>query len=361
MTFLHTLSVEVPYIQFVDSNGQINPSCPPPLLQPERLQQIYQQLWLTRRFDQRAVSLQRTGQLGTYASGLGQEAVSTGIGLVMQETDLFAPYYRDHGTQLLRGVSMLEILQFWGGDEKGNDFAKARNDLPFCIPIATQISHAAGMAVALRLRHIAQAVVTTCGDGATSRGDFYEPLNLAGTWHLPLVVVINNNQWAISVPRSTQTAAATLAQKAVAAGIPGIQVDGNDVFAVMTVVNEALERARQGKGPSLIEAVTYRLCDHTTADDMRRYCTPERLEQARMEEPLLRLRILMDRFCAWNDSREAALEQQQKNEIEQTVEQYLRLPAPDPATMFDFLYAHLPEELKAQRQALLARGERRHE
>lgn len=355
MGWIHELRVEVPFVSLLDSSGQLSASCPAWLSQPEFIQRTYHHLLLTRRFDQRAVALQRTGQLGTYASCLGQEAVSTGIGLAMQTDDLLAPYYRDQATQLLRGVSMMEILRYWGGDEAGNDFAQCRHDLPNCVPIATQISHAAGMAMALRLRHQAQAVVTTCGDGATSRGDFYEPLNLAGVWHLPLVIVINNNQWAISVPRQAQTAATTLAQKAVAAGIPGLQVDGNDVLAVTAVVHEALERARAGKGPTLIEAVTYRLCDHTTADDMRRYCPPERLEKAQKEEPLIRMRKHLEHTKGWTEQDELGLIAGIDAHIEHQVQAYLDLPPPDPNSMFDYLYAHLPEELKAQRQSLIAR------
>ncbi len=355
MGWVHELRVEVPFVSLLDSLGQLSDACPAWLYQPELLMRAYRHLLLTRRFDQRAVSLQRTGLLGTYASCLGQEAVSTGIGLAMQADDLLAPYYRDQATQLLRGVSMMEILRYWGGDEAGNNFTQSRHDLPNCVPIATQISHAAGMAMSLRLRHQAQAVVTTCGDGATSRGDFYEPLNLAGVWHLPLVIVINNNQWAISVPRQAQTAATTLAQKAVAAGIPGLQVDGNDVLAVTAVVHEALERARAGKGPTLIEAVTYRLCDHTTADDMRRYCAPERLEQAQKEEPLIRMRSYLEHIKGWTEQDELNLVADIDTDIEHQVQAYLNLPPPDPNSMFDYLYANLPEELKAQRQSLIAR------
>ncbi len=355
MTFLHELHVEVPLIRFLNPDGTLSSNCPEILLEDNFLERAYRHLWLTRRFDQRAVALQRTGRLGTYASCLGQEAVGTGIGLAMDDQDLFAPYYRDQATQLLRGVDMLDLLKFWGGMESGNDFARARHDLPNCIPIATQITHAAGMATALKIRQQHQAVLTTCGDGATSRGDFYEPLNLAGIWYLPLVLVINNNQWAISVPRGRQTGAATLAQKAVAAGIPGIQVDGNDVLAVQFLVAEALDRARKGKGPSLIEAVTYRLCDHTTADDMRRYCPAERLEQAWKEEPITRLRRLMEQRHIWNEDREVALQQEHEQQISNVVNTYLSLPQPDPMSMFSWLYAQIPDELQAQRMELQRR------
>ncbi len=348
MTFLHELHVDVPLIRFLNPDGLLSSNCPQSLLEDGFLHKAYRHLWLTRRFDQRAIALQRTGRLGTYASCLGQEAVGTGIGLAMQAEDLFAPYYRDQATQLLRGVGMLDLLKFWGGMESGNDFDHARRDLPNCIPIATQITHAAGMATALKIRQQHQAVLTTCGDGATSRGDFYEPINLAGIWYLPLVLVINNNQWAISVPRGRQTGASTLAQKAVAAGVPALQVDGNDILAVHCVVAEALERARKGKGPSVIEAVTYRLCDHTTADDMKRYCPPERLEQAWKEEPILRLRRLMEHRHIWDERLESELQIEQERDIEEVVNAYLSLPEPDAMEIFSWLYAKMPDELQAQ-------------
>ncbi|PTQ87708.1 pyruvate dehydrogenase (acetyl-transferring) E1 component subunit alpha [Agitococcus lubricus] len=312
----------------------------------------YEHLWRTRLFDQRAVALQRTGQLGTYASCLGQEAISTAIGFSLQANDVFVPYYRDQAAQLCRGMKMASILQFWGGDEWGS-YHTNNQDLPACIPIATQITHAAGVATALKLQQKKQAVVSTCGDGASSRGDFYEALNLAGVWHLPLVVVINNNQWAISVPLSQQTACATLAQKAVAAGIVACRVDGNDFFALMMALEEALERARSGKGATLIEAVTYRLCDHTTADDMSRYASLEQRQHAEEQEPLKRFRLFLEHTRHWQDAQQQALETRLKHEIEEAVTAYLQLASPAISDMFTHVYSHLPTDLAQQQQAFL--------
>lgn len=353
MTFIHDIAFDIPLLGFLDPQGQLAAHTPPAQRAPELWWRAWEHMNLTRRFDQRAIHLQRTGRLGTYASCYGQEAISTAIGLAMAPDDVFVPYYRDQAAQLLRGVPMRDILRFWGGDERGSDFAHAREDMPNCVPIATQIPHAAGIAIAIRMREQKRAVLVTCGDGATSRGDFYEALNLAGVWHLPLVVVINNNQWAISVPLSAQTACRTLAQKAVAAGIPGIRVDGNDVLAVHAVVGEALERARAGKGPTLIEAVTYRLCDHTTADDMSRYADPAQREKAEAVEPMRRLKQLLESTGRCSAEENAALEQKQRALIDATVAEYLADPAPEPAAMFDFLFASLPEELQRQRRALL--------
>ena len=198
---------------------------------------------------------------------------------------MLAPVYREFGAQLWRGVKMREILLYWGGDERGNDFAVPRQDFAWCVPIATQSLHAAGAAMAFKLRKRARCAVAYIGDGGTSEGAFYEAINLAGARNLPVVFVIVNNGWAISVPLAAQTAAKTLAQKGVAAGMPGIQVDGNDVFAVREVVGEALETARRGGGPALIEALTYRLSDHTTADDASRYRAADEVKQAWSPSP----------------------------------------------------------------------------
>ncbi|MDQ8038691.1 MAG: pyruvate dehydrogenase (acetyl-transferring) E1 component subunit alpha, partial [Pedobacter sp.] len=329
MTFIHDIALALPVHSLLDPQGRLAENTPASLRHPELWWRAYAHIHLARRFDTRAFLLQRSGRLGTYASCLGQEAIGTAVGLAMQSDDVFVPYYRDQAAQLLRGVSMAEILRFWGGDEAGSDFAGPREDLPNCVPIATQLPHAAGIATAVKLRREKRAVLATCGDGATSRGDFYEALNLAGVWHLPLVIVINNNQWAISVPLSAQTAAPTLAQKAVAAGIPGVRVDGNDALALLAVMQEALERARAGKGATLIEAITYRLCDHTTADDMSRYADAAQRAEAETREPLRRLQLLLQNEGQWSTEKEKQLEQEQQAQIDEAIKTWLSQPAPE--------------------------------
>ena len=210
---------------------------------------MYRAMTCVRVFDTKAVNLQRTGQLGTYPSCLGHEAAHVGVGAAMRPEDVLAPVYREFGTQLWRGVSMAEILLYWGGDERGSDFARPRGDFAWCVPIATQTLHAAGAAMAFKVRKEPRCALSYIGDGGTSEGAFYEALNLAGARTLPVVFVIVNNGWAISVPVAAQTAAQTLAQKAVAAGIPGVQVDGNDVFAVRQVVGEALRGGAARRRP----------------------------------------------------------------------------------------------------------------
>src|SRR5215813_1789052 len=204
---------------------------------------LYRGMVLTRAFDLKAVSLQRTGRLGTYAVSLGQEAVSVGIASAMREEDVLLPSYRDNGALLWRGVKLEEILLFWGGDERGNQFSGPVHDFPFCVPVGSQAPHAAGVAYALKLRKQPGVAVCLFGDGATSKGDLWEAMNFAGVQQLPVVFVAANNQWAISVPLRLQTAAQTLAQKAIAAGFSGEQVDGNDVIAMRAAADAAIASA----------------------------------------------------------------------------------------------------------------------
>lgn len=357
MTTISTFQVN--YTQFIDPAGQPVAEMPPECREPSVLLAIYRTMVLTRAFDAKAVALQRTGQLGTYASSLGQEAIGASVGAAMDEDDVLAPNYRDCGTQIARGVSLFELLLYWGGDERGSDFAGPRQDFPVCIPVGTQSCHAVGAAAAFKLRHEPHAAVCTLGDGATSKGDFYEALNLAGTWRLPVVFVVNNNQWAISVPRSAQTAAETLAQKAIAAGIPGEQVDGNDAVAVHHAVLNALERARDGHGACLIEAVSYRLCDHTTADDATRYRDDKEVGEQWAKDPIARLRKYLTHIGAWTKDDEERLISDCSTRIDAAVQQYLDTPPQPPESMFDFLYAALPEALVEQR-GLAAEWGKRH-
>lgn len=313
------------------------------------LRDAYQHMVLIRALDKKAVALQRTGQMRTYPSCLGQEAIGVGIGLALENNDVFVPYYRDQATLYLRGVALHQILQIWGGDERGHLFeGAARRDLPLCIPIATQMTHAAGVAIALKSRGEHQACLVTCGDGATSKGDFSEALNLAALWQLPMVCVINNNQWAISVPLHKQTACQTLSQKAVAAGMRGIQVDGNDVAAVYQAVNHALAKARQGKGPTLIEAISYRLSDHTTADDATRYRDPEQVNQAWEREPVKRLQSWLYSHGAWSPEQENVLLERVRQQLDEAVSTYLNTPTQSPDEFLRYQFAEVTSPLATQ-------------
>ncbi len=356
---LHYSPPDIEQVRYLDPSGTPLQPLPDWCQTPDRLLHYYRVMQLCRAADLKAVALQHTGQIGTYPSTLGQEAIATVYGALLQPDDVMAPYYRDHAAKYQRGTPWHAIYQLWGGDEQGFNAPGAANDLPDCVPIATQCGHAVGVATAFKIRGEKRVALCSIGDGGTSKGDFMEALNTAGAWQLPLLFVINNNQWAISVPRSLQCHAETLAQKALAAGIPALQVDGNDVIALHQVLTEALEHARAGKGPTLIEALTYRLCDHTTADDASRYRPAAELEAAQRREPLHRLRQLLQQQGWWDQAREDALQAEIKTAVETEVSRYLALPAPDPADCFDHQYAMLPDTLAQQKKNALERWSQR--
>ena len=340
---------EIPYIQLLKPNGELCGELPSFAQDTSALISLYRYMVLTRLFDKKAIALQRTGKMGTYAPINGQEAISTAIGHAMHKEDLLVPYYRDYAAQFQRGVKMSEILSYWGGDERGSDFDCKSEDLPICVPIASQCLHAAGIAFAFKYRKQPRVAVVSLGDGGTSEGDFYEAINVAGAWNLPVVFIINNNQWAISVNISKQTASKTLAQKAIAAGFEGIQVDGNDLLATRTVIGDAIEKARHGKGPTLIEALTYRLCDHTTADDATRYQPKDEVKEASDNEPIRRFRHFLHQQHLWDEVKEKKLLEACATEVQKAVDDYLN-QSPQPVTsMFDYHYAELPEYLIEQR------------
>lgn len=304
------------------------------------LRTMYQCMLQTRLFDQKAVALQRTGRLRTFPSSLGQEAIYAVIGTLMHAKDILCPYYRDQAALIQRGTAMEALLRYWGGDERGNQGGSQVEDFPICVPIASQCLHAIGVAYAMVYQNRKQAVVCTIGDGGTSKGDFYEAMNMASIHSLPVIFVINNNQWAISTPVQAQTATNTFAQKAKAAGIEGISVDGNDVFALHKSLTDALQKAYTASKPTVIEAITYRLCDHTTADDATRYTDKTALDQAWKQEPMLRLR-------RWLTEQRIASEQQINNwevtarrRLEQAVKEYLATPMRPNQAIISGLYAH---------------------
>lgn len=355
--------LKLPYSRILDPQGRPLDELQAWVNDPVLLARLYRQMVLTRLFDQKAVALQRTGRIGTYAPTLGQEAIGVAVGALMHPEDVLVPYYRDTAVQLMRGVRMEEILLYWGGDERGSAFVDpaVAQDFPLCVPIATQALHACGVASAFKIRGERRVAVTTCGDGATSKGDFLEALNVAGAWQLPVVFVVNNNQWAISVPRRIQCGAPTLAQKALGAGFPGEQVDGNDVLAVYGRVQAALERARHGKGPVLLECLSYRLGDHTTADDATRYRSAEEVKQAWLEEPVKRLQAFMVGQGLWDERREQALIAECQALVQQAVDAFEDAGQQPPEAALTYVYAQWPVALAEQREMLRERAERRQE
>ncbi len=340
---------EIPYTQLLNNQGQLNGNLPIFAQNPDVLIELYRIMVRTRLFDKKAIALQRTGKMGTYAPINGQEAISTAIGHAMQPEDVFVPYYRDYAAQFQRGVKMSEILAYWGGDERGSQFACNSQDLPICVPIASQCLHASGVAFAFKYRQEKRVAVVCIGEGGTSEGDFYEAMNVAGVWKLPVVFIVNNNQWAISVPINKQTAVQTIAQKAIAAGFDGVQVDGNDLLAMREVVGIAIEKARRGEGPTLIEAKTFRLSDHTTADDATRYQPQEHVETALLNEPIQRFKTFLEEQHVWDSAKEEELITTCTQEIQDAVNEYLDT-APQPIqSIFDYHYETLPDYLIEQR------------
>lgn len=346
---------EIPYYQYLNEHSQPVGELPAFARNPEHLIRLYRYMVLNRVFDTKAIALQRTGKMGTYPSTRGQEAAFIGVGDALQKEDVFVPYYRDVGTLIQRGVKLSDILLYWGGDERGNHFASAEGNFPFSVPVGSQPLHAAGVATALKIRAKKSAVLAVCGDGATSQGDFYEAMNVAGVWRLPIVFVVSNNQWAISVPLKAQTAAETLAQKAIAAGFSGEQVDGNDVIAVRERTALALQKAREQQEPTLLEIISYRQHDHTTADDATRYETKGIRTTEWEKEPIERLRRYLESINVWTQEQETELQTACSKEVEDAVSEYLSVPAAPLESVFDYLYETLPSIYHEQRELLLQR------
>jgi 2-oxoisovalerate dehydrogenase E1 component alpha subunit len=335
-------------LQFLDSSANIVDELPDFACDPKILLDLYRLMNKARIFDKKAVDLQRTGFIGTYPGIYGQEAISVAIGHTLLQNDVFIPYYRDFPAQMQRGVLLSEVLAYWGGDERGNNFLHNSHDLPNCVPIASQCLHAAGVAFALQYKGSSNIALVSLGDGATSQGDFYEALNFASLYKLPLVFVINNNQWAISVNIAKQTLLQNLTAKAEAFGIPALRVDGNDVIAVKQALLDACFHARSSKGPMLIEAVTYRLCDHTTADDAKRYQEEQEYKLAESREPLIRLRKFLMEHHNFDADLDESMTQSLQAEVQVEIDKYLSSYAQDFSDMFKYNFANMPNYLALQ-------------
>jgi pyruvate dehydrogenase E1 component alpha subunit len=347
-----TLPYTVDYLSILDADGTVDTTLDPQL-DDAFLLKLYRTMLLARRFDERMLALQRQGRIGTFGPIKGQEAAQLGSICVLRDTDWMVPAFREGAAMIWRGASLESLLLFWGGREEGAAGATERT-LPIAVPVATQLPHAVGIAWAARYKNDSAVVMTYFGDGATSEGEFHEAMNFAGVMQLPVVFVCQNNQWAISMPREKQTRSQTLAQKALAYGFPGIQVDGNDILAVYVAAREAVERARAGGGPTLIECVTYRLMMHTTADDPLRYRDEAEVKQWEKRDPLLRFATHLEMKGLFDPQKQAVLDAEVRHEIKLAVERFEALPPPAPLEMFDYVYAQRPPELEAQRQELAA-------
>jgi len=338
-------------VEILDKDGQVDKSLMPDLSQDQILS-LYRWMVYMRALDTKTLKLQRQGRLGTYGSIQGQEAAQAGLGLALKPEDWLAPSFREQLVMMMHGIPARQILMYWKGDERGSKAPEGVNVLPISIPVGSQHVHGVGIGMALKRQGKKAAAVTFGGDGSSSQGDFHEALNFAGVFKTHTVFFIQNNQWAISVPFHKQTAATSVAQKAHGYNIPGVQFDGQDVFASYAVSKEALERARAGEGATLIEALMYRFGDHTTADDASRYRKAEEVAKWKESDPIVRLRRFLDRESMWDDQKEEALAGEVSKRVDEDVAALEALPKADPTDMLDYMYESLPLNLAEQRQAL---------
>ena len=352
-------SATIDYLQILDENGVLDESLAKGpdgqlILKDEEVVHLYEFMVTCRQLDEIAFKLQRSGRMGTYPQNKGQEAAAIGSGYAARKgEDFLVPCYRENAALFLHGLPMHYVLMHWMGDERGNQIPKGVNMTPLSIPIGTQMLHATGIAWAFKLRKEPRVAITYFGDGATSEGDFHEAMNFASVLQVPCVFFCQNNQWAISVPRDIQMNSSTVAQKALAYDMPTIQVDGNDLFAVVKASRDALERARAGGGPSFIEAVTYRLADHTTADDARRYRDSKEVDAWVGKDPLIRLRKYIEAKGLWDDARQKAIEEKSKVIVTEVVKAAEGIEKPSTDDIFDYTYAApLPPELEVQKRTM---------
>jgi len=348
----------IDYLQIMDEHGKLDEKLAKgidgkPVLSDDEVLELYRFMVKCRALDEVAFKLQRSGRMGTYPQNKGQEAAAIGSGYAAKRgVDWLVPCYRENAALFMHGLPMHYVLLHWMGDERGNQIPEGVCQTPLCIPIGTQMLHATGIAWAFKMRKEPRVAITYFGDGATSEGDFHEAMNFASVFATPTVFFCQNNHWAISVPRESQMASETVAQKALAYGMPTIQVDGNDLFAVYKATKEAVDRARGGGGPSFIEAVTYRLADHTTADDARRYRDEKEVEAWRGKDPVIRLRKYLEAKGMWDDAKQGALEDEAKPMVAAVVKSAEGIEKPSVEDFFDHTFAALPRELELQRRTM---------
>lgn len=337
----------VEYVQVLDENGNCDEELMPQLSN-EQIKNFYEKMVLVRWFDQKAFNMQRQGRIGTYIQGKGQEATQVGASLALRDDDWLFPIYRDSGMLLVRKQPIHMILQYWNGDERGMKAPDNVNNFPISIPVGTQTPHASGAGWAAKLQGKDQVAMVTMGDGATSKGDFHEGLNFAGVFKTPSIFLCQNNQFAISVHREDQTHAETIAQKAIAYGIKGVLVDGNDILAVYRTVSEAAERGRRGEGPTLIECYTYRLADHSTSDDASRYRDEAELQKWLKRDPIERLEKFMKVRGLLDDTYKEKVLNDAKAFVESEVEKFEALTPPNKEDMFTFTFNELTPRQEEQ-------------
>ena len=333
------MTIEFPMYQMMNENGELVRESDKERLTDELVREFYYHMVRIRTFDRKAISLQRQGRLGTYAPFEGQEAAQAGSALALGNEDWVFPTYRDHGATLTFGANMARTFLYWNGRVEGCVPEEGKRIFPPAVPIATQLPHAAGAALAEKRKGTKNAAIAYFGDGATSEGDFHEGMNMASVFKVPAVFFNQNNGFAISVPIDKQMNSETVAQKSVAYGIPGVRVDGNDIFAVYFQTKEALERARKGEGPTLIEAVTWRYGAHTTADDPTKYRNQSKSDEIRQtRDPLMRLERYMKNEGIWDEGWTTQIQNQITEEVEQAIREVESYPKPKVDDLFDYVF-----------------------
>lgn len=343
---------KVEYLSILSDNGKLDRDLEPDIPE-ELLLKLYRGMLLARKFDERLLNLQRQGRIGTFPPVSGQEAAHLGAAAALRPSDWFVPAFRETAAEIWRGRSLESIIIYNNGFNEGVDIPESSHDLPISVPVGSQILHAVGLAWAAKYRKKDDVAMAFFGDGATSEGDFHEGLNFAGVFQVPAIFICQNNHWAISIPRSKQTRSKTLAQKALAYGLPGIQVDGNDILAVYVAAGEAVDRARSGGGPTLIECVTYRMAVHTTADDPKRYRTEEEVGQWKKKDPVTRFQKYLAEKGVLSEEKTDTLESGIMEEIQAAVDQAEKQMKKlgNPIDMFEHTYAEMSPYLKAQKEA----------
>lgn len=340
--------------QVLDKDGKVVNKDLEPKLDDDTLIKMYKTMSLARIADIKALQYQRQGRMLTFAPVMGQEAAQIGPMAALTDKDWLVPAFREAAAMLYKGVPLEQTYLYWYGNEAGSRFDDGVRVLPVNVPIGSQVNHAAGIAYAAKIRKQEEVALTYIGDGGTSHGEFHEGMNFAAVYDAPLITIVQNNQYAISTPRHKQTRSETIAQKAIAYGIPGIQVDGNDVLAMYAVVKEARERGLKGEGPTLIEAFTYRLGPHTTSDDPTIYRSDDEVEEWKTKDPLIRFRKYLTNKKLWNKEKEEALEKEQKNFVTKTFKKVEASGLVDLDDVFDYTYAELTPDLKKQKEAYKA-------
>ncbi|MBP7863920.1 pyruvate dehydrogenase (acetyl-transferring) E1 component subunit alpha [bacterium] len=349
------ITEKIEYLSILDENANVDTKLEPKL-DNDTLKKMYRFMLLGRRTDERMLKMQRTGRLGTFPQASGHEAVSIGSVSAIEKSDWHIPAYRELAGMLYRGWSLEKIILYWNGYEEGAVPPKGVNDLPYCVPVASQLLHAAGVGMAMNIKGDKKVALTYFGDGSSSEGDFHEALNFASVFKAPVIFVCQNNQYAISVPLSKQMNCKTLAQRAVAYGMPGIKVDGNDVLAMYVATKEAVDRAKAGGGPTLIEGLTYRFTPHTTADDPKRYRSEEESKEWFGKEPLTRFAKYLQNKGVMTAKDLEEMEAEVDAEIRAGIERSETLSKSEelmnPLAMFDHLYSTETEHLKEQKEEL---------